>query len=60
MMTANNSYKPLIDWLTYRSYEANRVRNPHLPYFKWRKIYVDAIQFEEIFEKNLKRIKQGR
>lgn len=58
MTTTNNSYKPVIDWLTYRSYESNRLRNPHIPYYKWRKIYEDALQFEEVFEQNLKRIQQ--
>lgn len=40
----------IIDWLTYRSYESNRLRRPDIPYFKWRKVYQDAIAFEEIFE----------
>lgn len=48
----------LVDWLTYKSYEHNRVRNPQIPYYKWRKIFKDAIQFEEIFDLNLKRIQR--
>lgn len=57
-MTA--TFKPLIDWLVYRSYEHNRLRRPDIPYFKWRKIYADAISFEEIFENYMKTIhKQG-
>lgn len=50
-------YKSIVDWLTYRSYEHNRVRNPHIPYYKWRKIFTDAVLFEEIFDNNLNRIK---
>jgi len=48
----------VIDWLTYKSYEHNRLRRPDISYYRWRKIYKDAVQFEEIFEENLKRIQQ--
>lgn len=47
----------LIDWLTYKSYEHNRARNPHIPAYKWRQLFKDAVQFEEIFEVNFNRIK---
>ena len=46
-----NEFKPVIDWLTYRSYEHNRKNNPHIPYYKWRKIYSDAVDFEDIYER---------
>lgn len=58
MTTFNNPSHPLVDWLTYRSYEHNRIRNPHIPYYKWRKIFHDAVIFEEIFDLNLKRIQK--
>lgn len=45
----------LIDWLTYRSYEFNRMSNPQTPYYKWRKIFKDAIFFEEIYDKYMKK-----
>ena len=45
--------KPVIDWLSYRSYEHNRVSNPHIPYYKWRKLYAQAIEFEEIYENHI-------
>lgn len=51
--------KPLIDWLTYRSYEWNRRRSPHIPYYKWRACFHDALTFEEIYEANLKNILNG-
>lgn len=51
-----NKFQPIIDWLTYRSYESNRLKSPHVPYYKWRKLYKEAIVFEEIFENNQDRI----
>jgi len=48
----------MVDWLTYKSYESNRLNNPDIPYYKWRKIYQDAILFEEIFQNNLKTIQK--
>jgi hypothetical protein len=58
MINQANTYQPIVDWLTYRSYEANRLRSPHIPYYKWRNIYTDAIVFEEIYENHLERIYQ--
>lgn len=55
----NNLFKPVVDWLSYRSYKHNRMRNPHIPYYKWRRLYADALQFEEIFEENVERIEEG-
>jgi hypothetical protein len=52
------TFKPTIDWLTYRSYEVNRFNAPHIPYYKWRALYEDALIFEEIYEENLMRIQQ--
>lgn len=46
----STEFKPIVDWLTYRNYEWNRSRSPHIPYYKWRKIYADAITYEEIYE----------
>jgi len=54
-----NELKPLIDWLTYRTYEYNRFSNPHVPYYKWRKIFKDAIEFEQIYEENIINIHKG-
>lgn len=48
----------VIDWLTYRSYEFNRLSSPEIPYYRWRKIYQDAPLFEEIFTNNLKTIQK--
>lgn len=48
----------VIDWLTYKSYEHNRLRRPDIPYYKWRKLFKDAVKFEAIFSENLKRIQQ--
>lgn len=48
----------VVDWLTYKSYEHNRIRRPDIAYYMWRKIYKDAVTFEDIFEENLKRIQQ--
>lgn len=56
-MTLTNN-QSAINWLTYKSYEFNRLNSPHIPPYRWRKIYEDAIQFEEIFENNMKRIQQ--
>lgn len=44
------TYNEIVDWLTYRSYEYNRMNNPEIPYFKWRLIFADAIKFEEIYD----------
>ena len=46
-----NDAECIVDWLTYRSYESNRRSNPHIPYYKWRKIYPDALVFEDIYER---------
>lgn len=59
MNTECQQMKPIIDWLTYRSYEWQRLTNPDRPYFSWRKIYKDAAIFEEIYEENLNRIYRG-
>lgn len=48
------SFKPIVDWLSYRSYESQRLRRPDIPYFKWRKLYKDAAVFEEIFDNFLR------
>ncbi len=58
MNSNQQGYKPLIDWLNYRSYEHNRVRNPTIPYHKWRALYSNAVMFEEIFELNSKQIQK--
>lgn len=50
---SKNEFKPVIDWLTYRSYEHNRMISPHVPYYKWRKLYSQAVVYEEIFENYL-------
>lgn len=47
-----------IDWLTYKSYEFNRLNRPDIPYYKWRKVYRDAVTFEEIFLNNIKTIQK--
>jgi hypothetical protein len=51
-----NSLQSTVNWLSYKSYEHQRLRRPDIPYFKWRKIYADAIVFEEIFDQNIKTI----
>ena len=48
--------KPIIDWLTYRSYETQRILNPGIEYYRWRAIYRDAVHFEEIYDQNWNRI----
>lgn len=48
----------VIDWLTYKSYEFNRLNRPDIPYYKWRNLYQDAPKFEEIFNHNLKTIQK--
>lgn len=48
--------KPMVDWLTYRSYEHNRRSNPQTPYYKWRLLFKDAVQFEEIYENYMKKL----
>ena len=53
-----NETKPLIDWLTYRSYEAQRINNPHIPDYRWRKLYSQAIEFEEIYNNYVKSSKK--
>lgn len=52
------TFKPIVDWLTYKSYESNRLRNPHIPDYKWRKIYQDAVIFEEIFNNYMKSLEE--
>jgi len=51
--------KPLVDWLTYISYERQRIASPEIPYYKWRKIFTDAALFEEIFENYINTQDQG-
>lgn len=43
----------LIDWLTYVSYKSQREMYPNIDYYRWRKIFSDAVVYEEIFN-NLK------
>ena len=47
-----NEFKPMVDWLTYRSYEYNRKMSPDVPYHKWRCLFEDAVIFEEIYERH--------
>jgi hypothetical protein len=49
-------YMPVVDWLSYKSYEHNRLNSPHIPYYRWRKIYKDAIAFEEIFQTHMNKL----
>jgi hypothetical protein len=45
-----------IDWLTYRSYEHNRNRSPHISPESWRKIYYNAETYEKIYQSQIKNI----
>lgn len=56
MITETEVMKPLVDWLTYRSYEWQRLSNPDRPFRDWRKIFHDAVIFEEIYENSIKKI----
>lgn len=56
----NEEMRSIIDWLSYRSYEHNRMSSPHVPYYKWRKIYSQAIDYEEIYENYLKNTSKGQ
>lgn len=51
-----NEIEMVIDWLTYLNYEYNRKRNPHIAPHRWRKLFKDAEQFEEIYERNYEKI----
>lgn len=55
-MTDIKQYQPTIDWLSYISYESNRATNPEVPFESWRKMYINADIFEEIFEKHQDKI----
>ncbi len=44
------SFSEEIDWLMYRSYEFNRSRSPYIPAESWRKIYINAETYEEIYQ----------
>lgn len=46
--------KPLIDWLSYKAYEFNRFRFPHIDPSRWAKIFSQAEEYEEIFNNYLK------
>jgi hypothetical protein len=51
------SYPPLaigsaIEWCMYKSYEANRLRDPHISPESWRKIYINADEYEKIFKES--------
>jgi len=39
-----------IDWLTYRSYEHNRNRSPHISPERWRTLYYNAETYEKIYQ----------
>jgi len=54
-MPTMNSYPKLaigdaIEWCMYKSYEANRLRSPHISLESWRKIYFNADKYEQIFK----------
>lgn len=53
-----NELKTTVDWLTYMSYEHNRKSNPHIAYWRWRKIFQDALVFEEIYDKHVNKIEE--
>lgn len=52
--------KPVVDWLTYISYETQRKNNPHIAPYRWRRLYNDAILFEEIYEEHLKKLEEQK
>lgn len=58
MTITQNKEDIFIDWLTYRSYESNRFRNPSIDPEKWKAIYGEnqCIEFDKIYNQNLNRI----
>ena len=58
MMNAYETYRPLIDWLSYRSYEWNRINSPNIPVEVFIKYFPNGEEFEEIYQENLKRIEE--
>jgi len=39
-----------VDWLMYRSYEAQRKRSPHIEPERWKALYIFAPVYEKIFK----------
>lgn len=40
-----------VDWLIYRSYEANRLNSPHIEPARWRKLYLNQEIYEKIYQR---------
>jgi len=40
-----------IDWLIYRSYEANRLNSPHVEPTRWRNLYLNQEIYEKIYQR---------
>lgn len=51
-----------VDWLMYRSYEHNRDRSPDIEAERWRKIYINAQDYEIIYQakKSILKLNQVR
>lgn len=58
MSNAFDKYRPIVDWLSYRSYEWNRFTNPDIPAEIFIKHYPQGEQLEKIYQENLKRIEE--
>lgn len=47
---AIDSFMPAVEYLTYKSYEYNRLNNPEIDASRWAVIYPDADILEIIFK----------
>jgi hypothetical protein len=54
MIPTYETYEPQIDWLTYKSYEYNRMNHPHIEADRWAKIFKNAEAYEEIYMRGRK------
>lgn len=45
-----------VDWMMYKSYEYNRLRDLDRPAESWKKLYRDADEYEKILTEKLKKI----
>ena len=43
-------HHPVIDWLMYSSYKANRERSPNVEPGRWREIYFNQETYEKIYQ----------
>lgn len=51
---STKNFMPVVDYLTYKSYEFNRLNNPDITPDRWLAIYPNGSVYEKLFNQNHK------